>query len=349
MSIVEVAKLAGVSHATVSNVINNSLKVDARTAEAVRAAMKQIGYTPPPLTKRRGRRPKSADGIRSGTIGMIWPKSMGQTNNIKTGIIEGITQELGPHNLKLTITFADDSESSGFAQAISRFDACICLTPLPESVMESLKAKPVVWIGSKGPRSWGDRVSCDHGQVAREAFTYLQRRECKQMIFVNLDHRHPAFFSRKSTFVLIAERAGYKPYVIEPDSGKEGEDPAERAANQLSKIIKKNAGIFVACDQHAAALDRECRRRGLSYPAGAAIIACDNETSALAGLAPRPATFDLQPKQMGELIVSRLLERMRSANMPGQVTIQVPPVFVPGENDPVTLEDIAAHLSEPAD
>ena len=48
MSIVEVAKLAGVSHTTVSRVINNEGSVSSETAERIRAVMKEMGYVPKP-------------------------------------------------------------------------------------------------------------------------------------------------------------------------------------------------------------------------------------------------------------------------------------------------------------
>jgi len=56
MTIVDVARLAGVSTATVSRVINNPASVSVNTATIVREAMKQADYVPPPPERRRGRR-----------------------------------------------------------------------------------------------------------------------------------------------------------------------------------------------------------------------------------------------------------------------------------------------------
>src|SRR5437879_3909205 len=52
MSIVAVAKRAGVSVATVSRVLNNLDNVRAETVKQVRAAMRELGYKPPQV--RRG-------------------------------------------------------------------------------------------------------------------------------------------------------------------------------------------------------------------------------------------------------------------------------------------------------
>lgn len=46
MSITEIAKRAGTSAATVSRVLNHPELVNSETAEQIRAAMEELGYTP---------------------------------------------------------------------------------------------------------------------------------------------------------------------------------------------------------------------------------------------------------------------------------------------------------------
>ncbi|MEX0741249.1 MAG: LacI family DNA-binding transcriptional regulator, partial [Phycisphaeraceae bacterium] len=54
MSIHQVAKLAGVSHTTVSRVINHKPGVSAERAKMVREVMERLAYTPKPRGQRRG-------------------------------------------------------------------------------------------------------------------------------------------------------------------------------------------------------------------------------------------------------------------------------------------------------
>ncbi|RME30753.1 MAG: LacI family transcriptional regulator, partial [Candidatus Zixiibacteriota bacterium] len=65
MSIVEVAKLAGVSHATVSRVINNRPGVSPECVQLVRRAMQQIGYSP----SARGR--GASTPVKVGTVALL--------------------------------------------------------------------------------------------------------------------------------------------------------------------------------------------------------------------------------------------------------------------------------------
>ena len=60
MSIVRVAKLAGVSKSTVSLVINNSSTIPPQTALKVRQAMTTLGYVPCPREQRKGPKPDRA-------------------------------------------------------------------------------------------------------------------------------------------------------------------------------------------------------------------------------------------------------------------------------------------------
>lgn len=315
MSITEVAKVAGVSHATVSNVINNRPSVSPKTVKAVRQAMAQIGYTPRPVESRPGRRPRSADGVFTGRVSMVWPRREGYNNPVALGIMQGIGTELDALGLDLTVSFAD-AENVG--QVVDRADGLLALGFLEKGMIDSLRGKPIVWIGSHGPLDWGDRVRCDHGQIARESVAYLVDQGCDSAIYVNLDTPHPAFQQRGASFRLECERLGVPVQVVQIKGG----DPATDAVKQLSRLKPTSrAGMFVACDRHLAALDRACRLTGVTTLADHPAIGCDNDTSALAGLIPTPATFDLRAEQLGRLAVHRLSERMRGNGGAGQVTI----------------------------
>src|SRR5256885_10521345 len=96
MSIVTVAKRAGVSIATVSRVINGLDNVRGETAEQVRGAMKELGY-PPPRVKRgpkSGRRRALSQVLPSGQIAVL---TLGGVQNwltlpVMASVVAGITR-----------------------------------------------------------------------------------------------------------------------------------------------------------------------------------------------------------------------------------------------------------------
>ena len=71
MSIVEIAKLAGVSHTTVSRVVNNERNVSPETAMKVRSVMKKVGYVPKPPSLRRGPRRIKDVELRTGNVAFL--------------------------------------------------------------------------------------------------------------------------------------------------------------------------------------------------------------------------------------------------------------------------------------
>src|SRR5439155_17586564 len=70
MSIARVAQAANVSYATAWRIINNQPGGSEQAVAAVREAMGVLGYQPN-AARRRGRRPRIADGIRTRNIALL--------------------------------------------------------------------------------------------------------------------------------------------------------------------------------------------------------------------------------------------------------------------------------------
>src|SRR3954470_20438081 len=98
MSIVSVAKRAGVSIATVSRVINDLDNVRGETAEQVRAAMRELGYTPPRVKrgpKAGRRRVQPPHVLPSGQIAVLTlgGVQLWLTLPVMASVVTGITRE----------------------------------------------------------------------------------------------------------------------------------------------------------------------------------------------------------------------------------------------------------------
>ena len=89
-TIYEVSKLAGVSSATVSRVLNGSDKVRAKTREKVLAAMRELEYRPNPMAR-------SLATNRSNCVGVIVPVLYGPFYGEMLAAIESELREAGKH------------------------------------------------------------------------------------------------------------------------------------------------------------------------------------------------------------------------------------------------------------
>ncbi|MEM8494323.1 MAG: LacI family DNA-binding transcriptional regulator [Planctomycetota bacterium] len=342
MSITKVARQAGVSQATVSNVINNRPNVDAQTAARVRATMAELGYKPRPVGQRPGRRPRSADGIRSGVIALVWPgadRQPGAQSSIACGLIEGITGELRRRGLDLKPIFADEAEPDAFRDDLAAVDGCLVHGTLPESLHDALRNKPLVWLGSVGPREWGDRVVCDNAQIGQDAVQVLFDAGAEELIYANLVPEHPAYRERGFAFQQASSRRGMQCRELDFPVDQTDADLNQRARAAAERLVQRFAeattpelaksGLFVGCDRHAALIEREVRRLGSDAMQHVPMVACDHDDAALAGLTVRPTTFEIQPMLIGQLAVERLAARMKSPSQSaGQITVQVPSIRV---------------------
>ena len=137
----EVAKIAGVSHQTVSRVVNNSPDVSAATRLKVEQAIAQLGY-------RRSNSARALASNRSRTIGLI-ASSINYFGPINT--LASIETGIRRHDMFLSVAIVPEAEfsSHGFRSASRSFseqdvDAFVFITPTDEMLLAALRMDAVV-------------------------------------------------------------------------------------------------------------------------------------------------------------------------------------------------------------
>ncbi len=100
VTINDIAERVGVSHATISRVLNNSGYVKDETREKVLKAIKELNYTPSAIAR-------SLSTSKTNTIGVIVP----DINNLFFGdIIKGITEIADEHSLNIILCDTDEDK-----------------------------------------------------------------------------------------------------------------------------------------------------------------------------------------------------------------------------------------------
>jgi len=100
VTINDIAVKVGVSHATVSRVLNNSGYVKDETREKIVKVIKELNYTPSAIAR-------SLSTSKTNTIGVIIP----DINNLFFGeIIKGITEIADEHNLNIILCVTDEDK-----------------------------------------------------------------------------------------------------------------------------------------------------------------------------------------------------------------------------------------------
>ncbi|MBI1336320.1 MAG: LacI family DNA-binding transcriptional regulator [Phycisphaera sp.] len=358
MSMIEVAKLAGVSHATVSRVINRRPDVSSVSVRRVEEAMRQLSYVPP--AKRRGPKP-SASGVRTGNVGLLF---FGETPTLAASpvmalVLHAIQDELASRGFNLTLSQV--TSAGGLPPNIlhGQVDGLL-MHGLPPSrtVQRQLdRYSACVWLLSQRRQRgyWGDRVSPDNHQIGALAAGHLIERGHRRIAVIHCDPSHLGFTARVQGFEAAAREAGVASVTIvdaeaqtyiQAASGSIA--PYDALIDQLVATRGAGAvptGLFVPRDALTIRMYRALRLRGLQPGRDIEIVSCDN-IPALDALDPRPATIDVRPQEIGRRAVEQLVWRIDHRDAPMNVTTMIEPMLVPGDACEITASDDSIHIQD---
>ncbi|MBN1516605.1 LacI family DNA-binding transcriptional regulator [Candidatus Sumerlaeota bacterium] len=345
MSILEIAKLAGVSHATVSRVINNDPSVSPETAIKVRSIMKKTGYVPKSPSLRRGPKRAKDTYFKTGNIAFL---SSSQNLKILThspvmqNVVHGIEEELIAQGMSMVQGAINANRPLPPIVSKGDVDGIIVwpnLDSLPDDMVETLRNRPVVYVMSAEEfRLPGDRVKNNNAAVGRLAAEYLLSRGHE-----TIAHIIPASFanpdrmqSRWNAFSAMAERASKQAIQLKVNESEadwleidpEREKLIEAKLQDLMQSSPRPTGLFTTFDALAAKIYPMLRKLGVEIGKDVEVVSCNNEISLLAGLDPRPKSIDIQPELIGKRAVEQLRWRIRNPEDTSLITVQIEPQLI---------------------
>ncbi|SDX48098.1 transcriptional regulator, LacI family [Arthrobacter sp. cf158] len=270
----DVAKLAGVSHQTVSRVLNNHPNVSGKTKERVEEAIASLGY-------RRNTAARSLVTRRSRTIGVLACET-GQFGPANT--LLGVEQAGREAGYFVSIANLREVTSASVNDAIAHFrnqsvDGIVILVPHPD-VLAALRdvevPVPIVAVGA-GAGNQLKGASLDQRLGARLAVEHL----------IALGHRHIAHISGPTHWIDAAERIkGWQEALgsagLEPDVLLQGAWDAASGYRAGLELLKHRGvtAVFVANDQMAVGVLRAVQEAGLRVPGEISVVGYDDQPEA---------------------------------------------------------------------
>ncbi len=169
-TIADVARLAGVSTATVSRVVNGNTEVDPQLAARVRAAITELNYRPSRLARSLRTRRSS-----------VWAVIISDIRNpFFTDMVRGIEDVAYANNFSLVLCNAEDDlakEADYLALAVDEHMAGVILAPASptETDLEPLRSGgvPIVTVDRRLADDKIDRVLIDNSGGAAAAVEHL--------------------------------------------------------------------------------------------------------------------------------------------------------------------------------
>jgi DNA-binding LacI/PurR family transcriptional regulator len=335
MSIVNVANLAGVSKSTVSRVINQSDGVRPAVSRAVHEAMRSLGYQP--SVRRRGPKPLSRRGIRTGNIAML---VMGHRTAdlyrapVLPSLLEGVERGLTENGLNLVLASLSADEDLPPILRTRQADGLLLLGKwdgMPAAVRSALRALPTVWVlrEHSDEHCEFDHVFYRNAAVGRIAARYLLGRGHRRLGFVNVETNHAAFAQRQHDFSeAVRAAAGAEPVQIASLEATGAAWQPQSAVESLLARLRPPFGLFVAADAQVPGVYHALESLGLRPGEDVDVIGCDNQDQFLSKLPSRPATIDIAPQLVGRRGVQQLLWRMRNPQERNRISVLVEPRLV---------------------
>ena len=306
----QVARLANVSRATVSRVVNGDRRVGETARVAVEAAVKQLGYIP-------NRAARSLVTRRSDSVAVVIPEPTGQLfgDPFFPRVLRGISEALGEEELQLVLLMPQgrsDEQRVERYLAAGHTDGVLLASlhgsdPLPGDLQR--RGIPVV-VGGRPPVPGISYVDVDNVGGAASAVRHL----------FDTGRRRVATIAGPLDMPAGADRlAGYRQSVA--DAGLIVEDRLIEAADftlgggraAVERLLARSPdldAIFVASDLMAHGALAALEASGRKVPDDVAVVGFDD--SQLAVAARPPLSSVRQPiEEMGREMTRLLLQGIR--------------------------------------
>lgn len=310
-----VAKVAGVSTATASQVMRGTGRISAKTRKKVQEAARDMHYVPD----------VRAASMRSGQNREIGFVINQLSNPFNAEVISGVSDLMEKEGFLVSVLDArDDTERQGrHVDAFIRNGRggliWVPAADTPASTVELLKrhAIPTVTFLRRTDPAVFDHVGIRNTQATREATRYL----------VELGHQRIAFFGGTDMTIVRKERiAGYldvlKEYGLDHSLVWNSEENKMAALNAMLALCDKHPETTaLVCHGDVVALGAclAMNRLGLTPGRDLSIVGFDNIPDAAVSTPPL-TTMAVSPYQLGRRLARVLLDRLREPALPVTVT-----------------------------
>lgn len=305
-TIADVAKLAEVSSATVSFVINDkqAMRISAATRERVWAAVHELGYSPNALAKGLGSRSSRFIGVVADAIA---------TTPFAGQLVQGAQDEAWRHGYVLLVTNTDEEpevEAQALRMLLEHQVAGILYSTYYHREVELPPALEHAKVVLANCYAEGAEVPCvvpDEVQGGRAATEVLLAAGHKRVAFVNSVEDAPATKGRLEGYRLALRDAGVpfdENLVLTLGSHQES---GWVAGEKLASMDRPPTAVFCYNDRVAMGLYDALRERGLRVPDDMAVVGFDNQEIISGHVRPPLTTVELPHYDIGVRAVQVLL------------------------------------------
>lgn len=314
LTIVDVAKKANVSVATVSRVMNGNYPVKAETKQRVLEIIEELNYIP-------NMQARELTQKKSSTIGVVVPSI---NNMFFPEVITGIETCLKLNSLSLILVCSNnDSEEEKLCvnNLLSRnVSGIIVIDPNSGNVDSKFydtisKLTPVVFVNGPSASSNISSVINDEEMGANIALNHLLENNHKDILFVRGKDSYSYDVKEKVYRATMENLNSFNPKNIINIGNGNSSETVDNTVNIFLDVLKKSSAtaVFACNDLMAVGVLNSCKKLNLAVPKDLSIIGFDNiDLSKF--VEPKLTTIDQNMFLLGTNAATLLLEKIEFDN-----------------------------------
>ncbi len=323
LTIMDIAKEAGVSKSTVSRVLSKSIHVSDGTRETVRGIIAKHGYLPNHLAQ-------GLAGTPTKVIGVVIDEL---ANYFFIELTEGIDSVVSEENYSLQLSsskWIPEKELQIVRSLITgRVDGILLapVDPNSESIdVLSRSGVPFVLMNCEAEKPGISSVSCDNVSGGRIAAQHINSIEKDQTIVIS-GYPHQSVTKRLEGFTTMFNGSDggliHYPNIRTFDEGYE----IVPVIIEENEVKKKKTAIAVMNDNVAIGVITHLLELGISIPEQVTVIGYDDIK--LAAFSPIPLTTVSQSiREMGHMAAKEILRRIKEPDSEARIQL-IQPKLIP--------------------
>lgn len=310
----DVARLAGVSKGTVSNVFSQKRPTSKKVTERVLRVSRELNYVPNHIAR-------SLVTKKTMAIGLTIPHGNFFFSAFHNQFINGVVLEASIYGYRVLLDMIAVEEVKTPSLASYPIDGAIVLGPMEEDGRIHLLHQnqiPFVTVGKIINEGIPDSstVNNDNDQIIQDICSYLIGLGHRNMMFLNAGQQMTVSIERTEAFKkslkehqieLQPHMIHYKPYIHSDEYMKYGYN---ETVHILGTLKEKVTAIIADDDRTAFSAMNAIKDLGYSVPEDISLFVICGDLSMMHQITPSLTGMDLQPSELGVQSVRLLMHKL---------------------------------------
>ena len=292
LTLKDVAKVAGVSYATVSRALSGSPEIGEKTRQRILKLCDEMGYTPNSVAR-------SMVMKHTNIIGLILASIDNPFMSELTVHLEIYARELGYNLMVCNSSYNQKLKRDVFRLLLSRKVDGIIILPISHSSDESLQSLtsqvPTVFVSENMQDLPENYISIDNTRGMKIATDYLYSLGHRKIVYLGARKNSVTHALRVEGYTSTCKKHGIEPIIIESNYPRSSHEAGYLLAREYFSKSHDETAILCASDSLAIGVMHAAYEKGIRIPEDLSLMGFDNIS--FASLPPINLTTINQPKQ----------------------------------------------------